>query len=130
MLQEPFRLDVHHHIVPPEYVAALTAFGVKGGGGIDFPHWDPQRSLNMMDRQGIATAITSLSASPYIFRALQELVKPAQILFGSDYPWADEMIAAFTIRGIEHYGGFDDQMRRTIERENALALFPRLKEQR
>jgi predicted TIM-barrel fold metal-dependent hydrolase len=331
MTQEPFRIDIHHHIVPQEYVAALTALGVKGGGRIDFPHWDPLRSLTMMDRQGIATAITSLSApgiyfgdralardlarrcndysanlvhsypqrfgafatlpfpdvdaalleleyaldtlhldgvvllsnyegqylgdpafdavftelnrrkavvfvhptvppndrispiplpvgtlefvfdttravvdlaargtlvqcpdmriilshaggtvpylaeriaaavagsvsvregisadmlgeilgkmqsvlaalqrlyydtalsaSPYIFRALQELVKPSQILFGSDYPWADEMIAAFTIRGVGNYGGFDNQMRRTIERENALALFPRLKEQ-
>ncbi len=68
MTQEPFRIDVHHHIVPPEYVAALTAFGVKGGGGIDFPHWDPQRSLNMMEqRQGIATAITSLSAPGVYF---------------------------------------------------------------
>ncbi len=331
MIQEPFRIDVHHHIVPPEYVAALTAFGVKGGGGIDFPHWDPQSSLNMMDRQGIATAITSLSApgvyfgdralardlarrsndysanlvhsypqrfgafamlplpdvdaalleleyaldtlhldgvvllssyegqylgdpafdavftelnrrkavvfvhptvppndrispiplpvgtlefvfdttravvnlaaretllrcpdmriilshaggtvpylaeriaaavagavsvregispnmlgeilgkmqsvlaalqrlsydtalsaSPYIFRSLQELVKPSQVLFGSDYPWADEMISAFTIRGIEYYDGFDNQMRGAIGRENALAFFPRLKEQ-
>ena len=64
MIQEPFRIDVHHHIVPPEYVATLTALGVKGGGGIDFP-----------------------------------------------------------------YDGFDNQTRRTIERENALALFPRLKEQ-
>jgi len=44
------------------------------------------------------------------------------------YPWADEMIAAFTIRGIAHYDGFDNQIRRTIERENALALFPRLRE--
>jgi predicted TIM-barrel fold metal-dependent hydrolase len=334
MTQEAFRIDVHHHIVPPEYVAALTSLGIKGGGGVDFPPWNPQSSLNMMDRQGIATAIlslptlddylgdhalardlarryndycanlvyrypqrfgafatlplpdvnaalleleyaldtlhldgvilmssyegrylgdpafepvftelnrrkavvfvhptvppndrvsplplpvgtlefvfdttravvnlaargtlgrcpdlriilahaggtvpylaeriagaismvdregrpltiqgieevqqilgemqsitaslqrlyydTALSASPYIFRALQELVTPAHVLFGSDYPWANEMIAAFTLRGIENDDGFDDQMRRTIERENALALFPRLNEQ-
>jgi len=72
---------------------------------------------------------TALSASPYIFRSLQELVKPSQVLFGSDYPWADEMISAFTIRGIEYYDGFDNQMRGAIGRENALAFFPRLKEQ-
>ena len=334
MIQEPFRIDVHHHIVPPEYVATLTALGMKGGGGIDFPYWDPQSSLSMMDRQGIATAITSLptlddylgnhaltrdlarryndysanlvhtypqrfgafaalplpdvdaalleleyaldtlhldgvilmssyegqylgdpafedvfielnrrkavvfvhptvplndrvspiplpvgtlefvfdttravvnlaargtlmrcpdlriilshaggtlpylaeriagvismvdkegkpitirgvgevqqilgemqnvtaalqrlyydtalSASPYIFRSLQELVQPSQILFGSDYPWANEMISAFTIRGIAQYDGFNNQTRKIIERENTLALFPRLKEQ-
>lgn len=67
MTREASRIDVHHHIVPPEYVAALTAFGVKGGGGRDFPHWDPQRSLTMMDRQGIATAIQSLSAPGVYF---------------------------------------------------------------
>ena len=68
MTQEPFRLDVHHHIVPPEYVAALTTFGVKGGGGIAFPHWDPQRSLSMIDRHGITAAITSLPALGVYFR--------------------------------------------------------------
>ena len=65
MIQEPFRIDVHHHIVPPEYAATLSALGVKGGGGIDFPHWDPQSSLSMMDRQSIATAITSLQPGVY-----------------------------------------------------------------
>lgn len=65
----------------------------------------------------------------FTLRTLQELVKPSQVLFGSDYPGAGEVIAAFTIRGIENYDGFDDQMRRTIERENALALFPHLKDQ-
>ncbi len=32
MVQEPFRIDVHQHIILPEYVSALTAFGVKGDG--------------------------------------------------------------------------------------------------
>ena len=87
MTQEPFRIDVHHHIVPPEYVAALTAFGVKGGGGIAFPHWDPQRSLNMMDRQDIATAITSLSAPGVYFgdRALARDLYASKETVRSDY---------------------------------------------
>ena len=41
MTQEPLCIDVHHHVVPPEYVAALTAIGMKGGGGIEIPHRDP-----------------------------------------------------------------------------------------
>ena len=56
------RIDVHHHVLPPEYVAALARFGVSGGGGVAFPRWDAASTLEMMDRQGIATAVTSVSA--------------------------------------------------------------------
>lgn len=59
-------IDVHHHIVPSEYVSALAEIGVTGGGGVPFPNWSPQRSLDAMDRNGIATAITSIS-SPGVY---------------------------------------------------------------
>ncbi len=65
--QQAFRVDVHHHLVPPEYVAALARIGVTGAGGEDFPTWSPEQSLAMMDRQGIATAILSLSAPGVFF---------------------------------------------------------------
>ncbi len=65
--QQAFRVDVHHHLVPPEYVAALARIGVTGAGGEDFPTWSPEQSLAMMDRQGIATAIFSLSAPGVFF---------------------------------------------------------------
>lgn len=60
------RIDVHHHMVPPDYVAVLTQHGITGTGGVDFPTWFPQQSLTLMDRQGIATAVLSLSA-PGVF---------------------------------------------------------------
>ncbi len=313
MATEPFRIDVHHHILPPEYVSAVTAHGVGMPGGLPLPSWDPASSLALMDRYGIATAITSisdpgvffgdyflarnlarrcnefaarlvadaprrfgafatlplpdtdaalleleyaldtlhldgvvllssyegwylgdptfnalftelnrrkavvfihptfrqssetlqlklppflvefvfdttravvnlvysgtlercpdirfvlshaggtipylvwrislgqvflpglprdvpsylkqlyydtaLSASPSAFRSLQELVDPSHILFGSDYPFAPEPLTQATVYGIGTYDGFDDQARRMIERDGALALFPRL----
>ena len=67
------RFDAHHHKVPPEYVAVLTVIGVKVGGRIDYLHRDP-------------LPILPSPASQYIFRALQELVKSSQFLFGSNYP--------------------------------------------
>jgi 6-methylsalicylate decarboxylase len=62
----PHRIDVHHHIVPPEYVSALSKIGITNAGGVSFPNWSPQNSLDVMDRNGIATAITSVS-SPGVY---------------------------------------------------------------
>ncbi len=68
---------------------------------------------------------TALSATPRVLRSLQELVDASHILFGSDYPFAPEIVTAFSVQAIQNYDGFDEQARRAVERENALALFPR-----
>lgn len=315
MPQEPHRIDVHHHILPPDYVSALASLGITAGGGRPLPAWDVQSALELMDRHAIATAITSisepgiyfgdqafagdlarlcnefsaqlihehperfgalailplpdvdaalreleyamdilhldgvvlsssvegrypgdpafeelftelnrrkavvflhptvpaintglkldlppflvefvfdttravtnliysgtiercpdirfilahaggtvpylayriasgqvmlpgapqgvltylkqlyydtaLSANPYALRSLQELVDASHILFGSDYPFAPEIVTGFTVQGIQNYDGFDEQARKAIERESALALFPRFKD--
>jgi predicted TIM-barrel fold metal-dependent hydrolase len=56
------RIDVHHHIVPAEYVAALASRSIGSGAGVPFPRWDAASALEMLDRQGIAAAVTSISA--------------------------------------------------------------------
>jgi len=56
------RIDVHHHVLPADYVAALASLGIRGGGGVPFPRWDAASALEMLDRQGIAAAVTSVSA--------------------------------------------------------------------
>src|SRR5713101_4306555 len=61
MSTEPYRIDVHQHVLPPEYVSALARLGITGGGGRPFPTWDVKSTLELMDRHGIVTAITSLS---------------------------------------------------------------------
>lgn len=58
----PNRIDVHHHILPADYVDALARIGVTGGGDIPFPKWTAESALETLDRQGIATAVTSISA--------------------------------------------------------------------
>ena len=69
---------------------------------------------------------TAVSASRHALSALRELVPPSQILFGSDYPYLTEPIIREEIRGIEAYP-FDAAARRAIDRDNGLALFPRLR---
>ena len=57
------RIDAHHHILPPEYVSTLKGIGITGTIGVQFPEWTPKKSLNFMDKNGIATAITSVSTT-------------------------------------------------------------------
>ena len=52
----PHRIDVHHHISPPEWVASLKKSKLDSPPVTD---WTPQRSLDDMDRAGIATSMTS-----------------------------------------------------------------------
>jgi predicted TIM-barrel fold metal-dependent hydrolase len=62
-MQSPRRIDTHHHFVPPAYLAAVGAEAI-GRTLISgrAPEWTPQHSVDAMDRNGIATAIVSISA--------------------------------------------------------------------
>jgi len=68
----------------------------------------------------------ALSANPNTLRSLLELVDASQIHFGSDYPFAPEMALFLATQSIQNFDGFDEQARNAVERESALALFPRL----
>jgi predicted TIM-barrel fold metal-dependent hydrolase len=69
---------------------------------------------------------TAVSTSRHSLGALRELVPPSQILFGSDYPYLSEPMIEDEIRGLDDYP-FDAAARAAIDRNNALALFPRLR---
>lgn len=59
-------VDVHHHILPKKYVSALGKSGITVAGGLPFPSWQPEDSLDVMDQNGISAAVTSIS-SPGIY---------------------------------------------------------------
>ncbi len=60
------RIDVQHHILPPRYVEVV---GDKAIGDLivsgQRPNWSPQVSIDCMDRNGIAMAVTSISAPAF-----------------------------------------------------------------
>src|ERR1044071_3377655 len=56
--EKPHRIDIHHHIVPPVYRSALSALGQP-----PLPEWTPARSIEEMDRSGIAISVVSLGSS-------------------------------------------------------------------
>jgi predicted TIM-barrel fold metal-dependent hydrolase len=59
------RIDTHHHIYPPKYLADARE-QIARATHVHFPRisqWTPAQSLEAMDRDGIATAIVSISPS-------------------------------------------------------------------
>jgi predicted TIM-barrel fold metal-dependent hydrolase len=62
---KPFRIDCHHHFLPPKYMAEEHARNATYTHGSMTPSklesWSPEQSLAEMDRNGVATAIASIS---------------------------------------------------------------------
>ncbi len=41
-------IDVHHHILPPEYINALAGLGITRSIGVSFPTWSVQDDLELI----------------------------------------------------------------------------------
>jgi len=58
------RIDVHHHFLPPQYMKEeheRTNFGHASMAPSQTLSWSPSQSLEIMDKNGIATAIVSVT---------------------------------------------------------------------
>jgi len=53
-----YRIDVHHHLSPPTYIAASNAGNF---GEPPMKKWTPEKSLQDMDKAGVAVAILSVT---------------------------------------------------------------------
>ena len=62
------RIDVQHHIFPPEYVSRLKEIGITESYGQPIPNWTPDKSLAFMEKMGISTAIGSVSTPGVYFK--------------------------------------------------------------
>src|ERR1700722_2917174 len=54
----PYRIDTHHHFSAPGFIAAISARKTKQ---LPLEHWTPEKSIEDMDKSGVATAIISTS---------------------------------------------------------------------
>ena len=68
---------------------------------------------------------TTLSTSEQVLAALGQFVPKGQVLFGSDYPLVPEEVVKLERSMLETSKVLDDATRKAIDRDNALALFPR-----
>jgi len=74
-------IDVHHHIVPPFYLAENRDRIIAAGGGRINPaysNWTPEQSLAAMDKHGVEIAVLSLSVSAYWFGDPKEATRTAR----------------------------------------------------
>jgi hypothetical protein len=55
------RIDMHHHIVPEQYVKGLARIGITESYGQPIPDWSPKKSLSFMDKVGADVAVMSIS---------------------------------------------------------------------
>ena len=136
------RIDVLHHNLPTAFREEMDRRGLTHVAGAPLPDWKPEHSISVMDKNGIQTAIPSLSAPGVHFgngeaRARElarrcneysaEMVANYPGRFGSfavlPMPFTEASCAeaahaldALHADGVEHHGN---------NRGNALSLFPR-----
>ena len=72
------RIDVHHHLIPPAFTAAMAARGLTEVASTPLPKWTVRQSLDVMDLNGIETALTSLSAPGVYFDSKPDAVSLAR----------------------------------------------------
>jgi predicted TIM-barrel fold metal-dependent hydrolase len=64
-MTDPFRIDVHLHILPQFYMDAVSGAGISRSGKKAYPDWSEDLSLHLMDQCAIKTGITSIS-TPHV----------------------------------------------------------------
>ena len=105
-----------------------------GGGAVPFL----AQRIVMMEGHRHVTGVTNVlptlrslyyeiasTTAGFALRSLQELADPTHILWGSDLPFVYGERLKEEVDHWEHYDGFDAAARRSVERSNALSLFPR-----
>lgn len=103
-----YRIDIHHHVLPPVYIQAIgdDRIGPLLVSG-KTPTWTPQHSIEAMDRNGIAKAITSLSAPNLWFDDIEKTRRLTRECneYGArvrdDHPGRFGLFASLTLPDIE-----------------------------
>ncbi len=130
----PGRIDVHHHVLPGEYVSALARlaaeFTFDTSRAILNPIWSgtaercPDVRLIFSHAGGTAPFLAwRWSLLDFLPGTLERA--PRGVVHYLTRFFCD---TALTVDGIARYDGFDGTARRAIERDNALALLPRMRE--
>ncbi|MFE4499739.1 amidohydrolase family protein [Rhodococcus sp. NPDC056743] len=106
-MNSPKRIDVHQHILPPEYGDWLYKQGVVGAGGINLPEWSVDGALDVMDTFGIARSILSVS-TPGVHlgddreaRVMARVVNDYAAQVVSDYPEKFGYFATLTLPDVD-----------------------------
>jgi predicted TIM-barrel fold metal-dependent hydrolase len=58
--ETPFRIDLHHHVLPPKWIDAARSHKPDNTWGPEIVGWTPAIAIEQMDRHRIAYAVTEL----------------------------------------------------------------------
>ncbi|MGW1343955.1 amidohydrolase family protein [Kribbella sp. NPDC002412] len=100
--------DLHAHFLLPEYVAAAERAGhLRPDGMPGWPEWSVRRHLEVMDRNGIDTALLSVSSPGVHFgddfraRVLARRVNESAAELGRDHPGRFGFFASLPLPDVE-----------------------------
>jgi predicted TIM-barrel fold metal-dependent hydrolase len=108
--QKPYRIDTHHHILPPAFLAEERARVMEASQGINpdvIDGWTPRRTLDDMDRAGVATSVVSISTPGVYYgdaaqgRRLARLCNDYGASLIRDFPGRFGMFAAIPLPDVE-----------------------------
>jgi 6-methylsalicylate decarboxylase len=109
LLRAPHRIDIHHHILPPVYVAQAREriLAVAADFGPKLMNWEPAKAVDALDRGGVATAVTSMSTPGIWFGDVEETRRLARQCneFGAqmakDYPGRFGLFATLPLPDVD-----------------------------
>ena len=108
VIARPHRIDVHHHFLAPAYLARKREQVIRISSGINSVlEWTPQRSLEMMDANGVERSFLSLSAPGVWFgnaeeaRTLARLSNEYGARVKADHPGRFGLFAVMPLPDIE-----------------------------
>jgi 6-methylsalicylate decarboxylase len=99
---KPHRIDIHHHLLPPDYIAEVLK-----RRKVPTPQWSPSRSLEDMDKNGIATSLVSCIQPGVWFddvaagRRLSRIVNEYGAQMARDYPGRFGLFAVLPMPDVE-----------------------------
>ncbi len=99
------RIDVHHHLAPPRWIADVVVG--HNTGQRPLADWTPARSIEDMDRGGVATSITSISEPGVWYgdadaaRALARECNEYAARLATDYPGRFGLFATASLPDVD-----------------------------
>jgi predicted TIM-barrel fold metal-dependent hydrolase len=105
--KKPFRVDFHHHILPPKWIEAARTHKPDNTWGPELIGWTPAIAIEQMDRHRIAYAVTELGlpgvwwAPPADAAALARHCNEYAAQMARDYPGRFGMFATIPLPHVD-----------------------------
>lgn len=99
---KPYRIDIHHHLLPPDFIKEIMSRRRS-----PTPRWSVARSLEDMDRNGIATSLVSQIQPGVWFddvptgRRLSRIINEYGARMAQDHPGRFGLFAALPLPDVE-----------------------------